>query len=447
LRMGEPHGDGGSAHPSGGDDASESSQQAGNGGIGADTIPQRIEIGSSVVLEGLSKENLNGKAGIVIAQTEEQREKGRWGVLLYDGPFLSLKAENLKPGKKRRSDYKVFERIGEGAFSRICRCELKATGQIRAMKIIDKVQVAKKSKHKDVLMEKHAMNRLAHPNVLRLHDTFTDDKEVYLVYDFAAEGDLFNKIARTGCPVPLLQFYFSQICQGLSYMHSRGIVHRDLKCENILLNHGGHVWIADFGTAKDLWHPEVQGAGNVGWDKKRETVAALQDYVGTPQFMAPECVTNEGSDQRSDMWSMGCTIYQASVGLPPFNAGSESEIFERSRAMDLQFPPGLPDGVQELICALVRPDPEERMTLPHLMEHMLMRSDLQLRPVKSLAALCLEKAAEGIRRDVRHYSVAKEKALRDSGAQLQIQRLRTVHNWSSQTFYKSKAIQQPLLGR
>mmetsp|Transcript_47975 Transcript_47975/g.109298 ORF Transcript_47975/g.109298 Transcript_47975/m.109298 type:complete len:116 (-) Transcript_47975:46-393(-) len=115
--------------------------------------------------------------------------------------------------------------------------------------------------------------------------------------------------------------------------------------------------------------------------------------------------------------------------------------------MDLHFPPGLPDGVQELICSLMKPDPEERMTLPQLMEHQLMRSEFEFRPVKSLAALCLDKAAEGIRRDIRHFSVAREKGLRDAAARLQVQRLRTVHEWSSQTFYKSKAIQQPMLGR
>ena len=159
---------------------------------------------------------------------------------------------------------------------------------------------------------------------------------------------------------------FSQILDAVEYMHRMGIVHRDLKAENVFLtNNGSTVKIGDFGSARDIFNPSVSGAGN-----SNSNGSAWAHYVGTPNFMAPEAISNEENDELSDIWSLGCLFYQVLVGIPPFIAGSEYLVFLRVRALDLQFPSaGLSADAVSLVQSIVVPARPERPSIHAIKAH------------------------------------------------------------------------------
>eukprot|EP00743_Colponemidia_sp_Colp-15_P008793 GILK01009595.1.p1 GENE.GILK01009595.1~~GILK01009595.1.p1 ORF type:complete len:444 (+),score=66.57 GILK01009595.1:99-1334(+) len=286
-------------------------------------------------------------------------------------------------------DFTLEGMVGEGNFSSIFRAVRKQTGDVVAIKIIDKQRALRMNKTNDVMMEKHCLMRLKdHPNIIQLYDTFKDDRHCYFITEFVSGGELWAATYHKGCPLTLIRHYFAQIVNALQYLHSKGIVHRDLKAENVMLTETHRVKLIDFGTAKDLMNPEVEGSGN--WAFKRN----FKDFVGTPQFMSPEAIRNKGTDERSDLWSLGCLLFQMTAGFPPFHDGSDYLIFQRVLDRKLVFPAGFPSVVRELVEALVQLEPAERYTLQQVQEHPFLAgidvtTAYLFPPVPTLKELCM----------------------------------------------------------
>merc|ERR1719387_3520352 len=156
-------------------------------------------------------------------------------------------------------------------------------------------------------------------------------------------GELWDYVKGWGCYTPLAIHYLLQLINAVDYLRRAGIVHRDIKGENILVARRGVVKLIDFGTAKDLENPHIKGSGNKARQK------TFEDYVGTPQFMPPEVIENKFTDFRSDTWSLGCTIYQIFCGVPPFHAASEYLIYTKIMDAELCFPPGVHPDVIDLV--------------------------------------------------------------------------------------------------
>eukprot|EP00421_Protoceratium_reticulatum_P072302 CAMPEP_0168406456 /NCGR_PEP_ID=MMETSP0228-20121227/25660_1 /TAXON_ID=133427 /ORGANISM="Protoceratium reticulatum, Strain CCCM 535 (=CCMP 1889)" /LENGTH=353 /DNA_ID=CAMNT_0008420103 /DNA_START=87 /DNA_END=1148 /DNA_ORIENTATION=+ len=264
--------------------------------------------------------------------------------------------------KHRDTDYEVGELYGRGTYTSVYEATEKATGKRYAMKIIDRYRCDRLKKTKDMLMEKHCLHRTNHPNIVKMFAWFSDTLSVFVVMEDCSGGELWEKVKTVGCPDYLARHYLTQVLNGVGYLRQARIVHRDLKAENIMLTDVGTVKIIDFGTAKDLENPHIKGSGN----QSRQKV--FEDYVGTPQFMPQEVIENKCTDFRSDIWSLGCTVFQVLTGCPPFHGASEYLIFTRVLAMDLIIPPGVNPLAKDLITRMVVKDADSRLGAHNLDE-------------------------------------------------------------------------------
>jgi len=244
------------------------------------------------------------------------------------------------------------------------------------------------------------LRRLNHPNIVKLKGFFTDSMNVFMVLEECNGGELWDTVKTVGLPENLARHYIPQIINAMDYMRQANIVHRDLKAENVMLTGTGVIKLIDFGTAKDLWNPQIKGSGN----QSRRKV--FEHYVGTPQFMAAEIIENRFSDFRSDTWAFGCFVFQVLVGAPPFHAASEYLVFLRIMDMDLQFPPGIEPLAEDLIRKIVVKDPDARLGCTdvdswrrHPYFEGVRHGGIHTRspPLVSLADACLRKAGQRLK--------------------------------------------------
>jgi len=296
--------------------------------------------------------------------------------------------------KQRDTDYEVGEIYGRGCFVSVYQATEKATGKSFALKIVDRYRCDRLKKTKDLIMEKHCLRRTNHPNIIKMLGWFSDTLSVNVVMEECMGGELWDVVKTVGCPDNRARHYLSQVINGVEYLRQARIVHRDLKCENIMLTAVGVIKIIDFGTAKDLENPQIKGSGNQSRHK------VFEDYVGTPQFMPHEVIENKCSDARSDTWSLGCTIFQVLVGCPPFHAATEYLCFTRVLDMDLVVPPGLNPQARDLITRMVVKDQDARLGAHDLQEvraHPYFGpvefegAHLRPQPLLSLVDICLQK--------------------------------------------------------
>ncbi|CAE8581408.1 unnamed protein product [Polarella glacialis] len=257
--------------------------------------------------------------------------------------------------KRRDSDYEVGNLLGRGVYTSVYQAIEIPTGRNCALKVVDRYRCERLKKTADLYMEKHCLLRTNHANIVKMFGWFSDNTSVFVVMEECMGGELWEVVKTAGLPRSLARHYLPQVITALEYLRQANIVHRDLKAENIMLTDMGVVKLIDFGTAKDLENPQIKGSGNASRHK------VFDNYVGTPQFMPAEVIENRSSDFRSDTWSLGCTIFQALTGCPPFHGASEYLIFTRIIEMDLQLPPGISPDACDLIKRLVVSDADARL--------------------------------------------------------------------------------------
>nr|XP_033770218.1 3-phosphoinositide-dependent protein kinase 1 [Geotrypetes seraphini]XP_033770219.1 3-phosphoinositide-dependent protein kinase 1 [Geotrypetes seraphini]XP_033770221.1 3-phosphoinositide-dependent protein kinase 1 [Geotrypetes seraphini] len=245
-----------------------------------------------------------------------------------------------QPRKKRPEDFKLGKILGEGSFSTVVLAKELATGRDYAIKILEKRHIMKEKKVLYVTREKDVMSHLDHPFFVKLYFTFQDELKLYFGLSYAKNGELLKYIRKIGSfDETCTRFYTAEIVCALEYLHGNGIIHRDLKPENILLSEDMHIQITDFGTAKVLPSDSKQARAN--------------SFVGTAQYVSPELLAEKSACKSSDLWALGCIIYQLVAGLPPFRAGNEYLIFQKIIKLEYDFPekffPKARDLVEKLL--------------------------------------------------------------------------------------------------
>ncbi|XP_078040934.1 phosphoinositide-dependent kinase 1 isoform X1 [Augochlora pura] len=284
----------------------------------------------------------------------------------------ALTTINPPTHKRTPKDFIFGKVIGEGSFSTVYLAKDIHTSKEYAIKVCDKRHIIKEKKTEYVKREKEVLNMLAGAkhSFVRLFCTFQDVERLYFVLSYAKNGELLPYINKVGSfDIECTKFYSAEILRGLEYLHGLGIIHRDLKPENILLDEKMHVLITDFGSAKILKDPETTLTHNTTSDEQQQQQQQQQPYrrerrgsfVGTAQYVSPELLTDKTASRASDLWALGCIVYQMVAGLPPFRSRSEYMIFQKILKLEYEIPDGFCELARSLVSQLLVLEPGMRL--------------------------------------------------------------------------------------
>ncbi|KAL5716777.1 non-specific serine/threonine protein kinase [Ranunculus cassubicifolius] len=252
-------------------------------------------------------------------------------------------------------DFQLGKIYGVGSYSKVVRARKKDTGNVYALKIMDKKFITKENKTSYVKLERVVLDQLDHPGIVRLFFTFQDSFSLYMALESCEGGELFDQITRKGrLSEDEARFYAAEVIDALEYIHGVGLIHRDIKPENLLLTAEGHIKIADFGSIKPMKDSEITFLPSLASDEKACT------FVGTAAYVPPEVLNSSPPTFGNDMWALGCTLYQMLSGSSPFKDASEWLIFQRIIARDLRFPEHFSEEAKDLIDKLLDTDPSKR---------------------------------------------------------------------------------------
>ncbi|KAK1423695.1 hypothetical protein QVD17_19003 [Tagetes erecta] len=318
-------------------------------------------------------------------------------------PDANLRPEDLwaihsqrvfpKPHKKYNSSWKAIQKItangevigldhfkpikplGSGDTGSVHLVELKGTGEVFAMKAMEKSVMLNRNKVHRACIEREIIALLDHPFLPTLYTSFQTPTHVCLITDFCPGGELFALLDKQ--PLKLVneesaRFYAAEVVIGLEYLHCLGIIYRDLKPENILLQADGHVVLSDFDLSfKTQCKPQVIKHPRPKRRSRSQPPPTLfagpsthsNSFVGTEEYIAPEIITGAGHTSAIDWWAVGILIYEMLYGRTPFRGKNRQKTFANILHKDLTFPSSIPVSLaaRQLIHALLNRDPATRL--------------------------------------------------------------------------------------
>jgi len=267
--------------------------------------------------------------------------------------------------KKCPNDF-IFGRVlGEGSFSTVYLAKDIQTEKEFAIKVCEKRHIIREKKQQYVKREKEVLLllsdhfKISAPFFVKLFCTFHDEDSLYFVLTRATNGDLLSFLEKSvKFELEVARFYLAELIHAVEHMHMLGIIHRDLKPENILLTHDRHILITDFGSSKILSKlPSVAEGG----DQSQGTNPRRGSFVGSPPFVSPEMLNEKESSPASDLWAIGCILYQMIEGNPPFQARSDYALFQKILKLEFDYPEDFPTEAKDFISKLLVLNPNERL--------------------------------------------------------------------------------------
>ena len=208
------------------------------------------------------------------------------------------------------SDIEVRSTVGCGAFGRVKLCRVPKSDQFYALKLQSKKMIVDSGLQEHILNEMRVMRKINHPFIAKLYIALQDKSYIYFVLELLQGGELFTHLRNRGkLPEQSARFYAATVVYAFSTLHAKKIAYRDLKPENLVMDSKGYVKLVDFGLAKQLLSGKT-------WT-----------LCGTPDYLAPEIILNEGHDLAVDYWALGVLIFEMVVGAPPFYAEDPMEVW------------------------------------------------------------------------------------------------------------------------
>ncbi|CAK7563413.1 MAG: Serine/threonine kinase [Sporothrix epigloea] len=238
--------------------------------------------------------------------------------------------------------------LGKGNFGKVMLAETKRSNKLYAIKVLKKEFIIENDEVESIRSEKRVLlvaNRERHPFLTNLHACFQTETRVYFVMEYISGGDLMLHIQRGQFGTRRAQFYASEVCLALKYLHENGVIYRDLKLDNILLTLDGHIKIADYGLCKeDMWYGSTTST-----------------FCGTPEFMAPEILLDKKYGRAVDWWAFGVLIYQMLLQQSPFRGEDEDEIYDAILGDEPLYPIHMPRDSVSILQKLLTRDPDQRL--------------------------------------------------------------------------------------
>lgn len=252
-----------------------------------------------------------------------------------------VKAVNLQ-------DFKFLAVLGRGHFGKVLLSEYRKTGDLYAIKALKKGDIVARDEVESLMCEKRifeTVNSSRHPFLVNLFACFQTQEHVCFVMEYTAGGDLMMHIHTDVFSEPRAVFYSACVVLGLQFLHEHKIVYRDLKLDNLLLDTHGYVKIADFGLCKE----------GMGYGDRTST------FCGTPEFLAPEVLTDTSYTRAVDWWGLGVLIYEMLVGESPFPGDDEEEVFDSIVNDEVRYPRFLSTEAIGIMRRLLRRNPDRRL--------------------------------------------------------------------------------------
>nr|AML77521.1 putative LOV domain-containing protein [Oxalis sp. BC-2016] len=321
----------------------------------------------------LAPEDLWKNHSKVVHPKPHRRETSSWKAIskiLESGEEIGLK--HFRPVKP----------LGSGDTGSVHLVELCGTGQFFAMKAMDKSVMLNRNKVHRACAEREILDMLDHPFLPALYASFQTKTHICLITDFCPGGELFLLLDKQPTKVlkeDAVRFYAAEVIVALEYLHCQGIIYRDLKPENVLLQGNGHVSLTDFDLScltscrPQLLIPELN-------DKKKhrknnnnrtqrnpvfvaEPMRASNSFVGTEEYIAPEIITGQGHTSAVDWWALGILLYEMLYGYTPFRGKTRQKTFANVLHKDLKFPGSIPVSIagKQLIYRLLHRDAKNRL--------------------------------------------------------------------------------------
>ncbi|KAL6453233.1 YPK2 Serine/threonine-protein kinase YPK2/YKR2 [Candida maltosa Xu316] len=261
--------------------------------------------------------------------------------------MLTIEFKPLTKKKLSIEDFDLLKLLGKGSFGKVMQVVKKDTKQIYALKVLRKQHIVSRSEVTHTLAERTVLARINNPFIVPLKFSFQSPEKLYLVLSFINGGELFWHLQREGkFSMDRSRFYIAELLMALESLHELNVIYRDVKPENILLDYQGHIALCDFGLCKL----------NMSNDDKTNT------FCGTPEYLAPELLLNQGYTRSVDWWTLGTLLYEMLTGLPPFYDDDVPTMYKKILQNPLRFPSFLEGtDAQDLLIKLLQKDPSLRL--------------------------------------------------------------------------------------
>uniref|UniRef100_A0A669EW85 Protein kinase C n=1 Tax=Oreochromis niloticus TaxID=8128 RepID=A0A669EW85_ORENI len=266
--------------------------------------------------------------------------------VLPEEPLYAVPRKDHQP-KFTINDFTLHKMLGKGSFGKVFLAELKRSGEFFAVKALKKDVVLMDDDVECTMVERRVLSLAwENPFLTHLYCTFQTKENLFFVMEYLNGGDLMFHIQNCHkFDLHRATFYAAEIICGLQFLHSKGIIYRDLKLDNVLLDSDGHIKIADFGMCKENMQDDVR----------------TSTFCGTPDYIAPEILLGQKYNSSVDWWSFGVLLYEMLIGQSPFHGRDEEELFQSIRTDTPIYPNWLSKAAKDILIKLFVREPEERL--------------------------------------------------------------------------------------
>ncbi|KAM0064121.1 putative protein kinase CAMK-CAMKL-CHK1 family [Helianthus debilis subsp. tardiflorus] len=254
--------------------------------------------------------------------------------------------------------YDVGKLLGCGAFAKVYHARDITNGRSVAIKIINKHRISHNAHLvSNVKREIVIMRMLSHPNIVKLHEVMATKTKIYFVMEYVKGGELFQKVSKGRLPESVSRKYFQQLMSAIGYCHSRGVYHRDLKLENVLIDENGDLKVSDFGLSAVTGQIRADGL--------------LHTLCGTPSYVAPEVFMKGGYDgATADVWSCGVILFVMNAAYLPFYDSNLMMMYKKIYDGEYRCPKWTSPDLRLLLSRLLDTNPATRITVDEIQSNL-----------------------------------------------------------------------------